>query len=116
MGYVKAIADNTALVAIYPRTNLGNLYHRTPAPAFVPFPNLYAHTAASRKAITPIHTSIMTLVITAEFSAAPFALRRPSTTDPLAVDGSVLTLKPIHTPAAAGCAVKNSYFMPTFLF
>ena len=68
-GYVSAIADNTILVAIYPKMNLGNLYHKTPRLTFVfvcLFLTLYVHIVASKNDITPIHTSIITLVITAE--------------------------------------------------
>ena len=52
--------------------------------------------------------SIITLVITAEFSADPLAFRRPSTIDALAAAApSVFTLNPIHTPAAVVCVGKK---------
>ena len=67
---------------------------------------------ASTNEITPIHMSIITLVITAEFSADPLALRRPSTIDALAAAApSVFTLNPIHTPAAVVCVGKK--YAPT---
>jgi hypothetical protein len=56
--------------------------------------------------------SIITLVITAEFSADPLAFRKPSTIGALAVAApSVFTLNPIHTPAAVLCVGKK--YAPT---
>ena len=67
---------------------------------------------ASTNEITPIHMSIITLVITAEFSADPLAFIRPSTIDALAAAApSVFTLNPIHTPAAVLCVGKK--YAPT---
>jgi hypothetical protein len=103
-GCVIAITVNTALVAIYPRTNFGNLYQRTIGFVFiiVCFLILYVHIVASKNDITPIQISIITLVITAAFYADPWALRRPSTTDALAEAApSVFTLRHIQTPAAS---------------
>ena len=109
-GYVKAIADIIALIAIYPKTNFGNLYQSTLKLVciFACFLILYVHIVASKNDITPIQTSIITLVITAAFNANPLALRRPSTTDALAEAApSVFTLNPIQTPAASKCVGKN---------
>ncbi len=65
--YMKAIADNTTLVAIYPKMTLGNLYPKLLGLILFGFAFwLYVHTITIANDITPIHMSIITLVITAE--------------------------------------------------
>lgn len=103
-GYVRATVDINALIAIYPKINFGNLYQSILGLVciLVCFLILYIHIVASKNDITPIQTSIMTLVIIAAFHADPLVLRRPSTTDALAEAApSVFTLSPIQTPAAS---------------